>query len=79
MRGLHAFGVDDNADTRLHCAKYLFLVWVTFAEHKWVILAERRRWRVQEAFHPTQDDRIQPETVSSWNLSVAIKYPFGTH
>src|SRR6516164_8517537 len=48
MRGLHAFGVDDNADNALALRQILFFVWVTFAEHKWIILAERRRPRVME-------------------------------
>ena len=43
MRGLHAFGVDDNADHALALRQILFFVWVTFAEHKWIILAEPRR------------------------------------
>ena len=49
MRGFHAFGVDDNADNALALRQILFFVWVTFAEHKWIILDERRRtaaWRV---------------------------------
>ena len=44
MRGLHAFGVDDNAAHTLALRQILFFVWVSFAEQKWVILGERRRW-----------------------------------
>jgi hypothetical protein len=40
-----AFGLDDiDSPTHYveHLAKTLFLVWVTFGEHKWVTLGERR-------------------------------------
>ncbi len=50
----HAFGADDIASPPHYVedpAKTLFLVWVTLAEQKWVILGERRgsgRWiRIQ--------------------------------
>jgi hypothetical protein len=42
VRSLHAFGVDDSAAHALALRQILFFVWVTFAEHKWVILGERR-------------------------------------
>jgi hypothetical protein len=42
VRSLHAFGVDDSAPHALALRQILFFVWVTFAEHKWVILGERR-------------------------------------
>jgi len=42
MRALHAFGVDDDVCQRFALRQILFWVWVTFDEHKWVILAERR-------------------------------------
>jgi hypothetical protein len=42
MRGLHAFGVDDDAGHTLALRQIPFLTWVTFGEHKWVILGERR-------------------------------------
>ena len=41
----HAFGADDIASCPRYVeepAKTLFLVWVTLAEQKWVILGERR-------------------------------------
>ena len=56
MRGLHAFGVDDDTVHTLALRQILFLVWVTFAEHKWVILGERRRAGLTKssvALHPT--------------------------
>ena len=51
MRGLHAFGVDDDTVHTLALRQILFLVWVTFAEHKWVILGERRRVEHQFTKH----------------------------
>jgi len=42
VRSLHAFGVDDAAPRGLALRQILFFVWATFAEHKLVILGERR-------------------------------------
>ena len=42
VRSLHAFGVDDAAPGALALRQILFFVWVTFVEHKLVILGERR-------------------------------------
>lgn len=45
----NAFGVDD-IESRTHYvedpAKMLFFGWVNLTEHKWVVLRERRGWRM---------------------------------
>ncbi len=48
MRGLHAFGVDDDTAHTLALRQILFLVWDSFAKHKRVILGERRRRKVRK-------------------------------